>query len=157
VLAHPVTRARLVAAKAGAIAVVVLIIALAGWVVMIGGVALGGGGIGLGHLAAFSLHLAFFGLASGAVALAIAAGTGRRALATTTAAGVAIAGWLINGFAPLVSALAWLKYLSPFYYYTGQDPLITGVHIGDLAVLCLGTLALTAVAILTMQHRDLRA
>jgi ABC-2 type transport system permease protein len=124
---------------------------------MIAGVALGGGGIGLGHLAAFALHLSFFGLASGAVALAVAAGTGRRSLATGVAAGVALVGWLINGFAPLVSGLTWLKYLSPFYYYNGHDPLTTGVHIGDLAVLGGSTLILTAVAIAAFQRRDLRA
>jgi ABC-2 type transport system permease protein len=157
VLSYPVTRARLVAGKAGAVAVVVLIIALASWVGMIAGVAIAGGGIGIGHLAAFSVHLAFFGLASGAVALAVAAGTGRRSLATAVAAGVAIVGWLINGFAPLVSALTWLKYLSPFYYYTGHDPLTTGVHVGDLAILGLVTLVLTVVAIAAIQRRDLRA
>jgi ABC-2 type transport system permease protein len=157
VLAHPVTRARLIAAKAAAIAVVVLLIAFASWVGMIVGVALGGGGIGLGHLAAFSLHLAFFGWASGAVALAVAAGTGRRALAAAAAAGIAIAGWLINGFAPLVEGLTWLKYLSPFYYYTGHEPLTNGVHAADLVVLGVATVILTAIAMLAFERRDLRA
>jgi ABC-2 type transport system permease protein len=82
VLAHPLSRSRLVAAKAGATAVVVIIIALAAWAGLIGGVELGGGGIGLDDLAAYSLHLAFFGFAMGALALALGARTGRRALAT---------------------------------------------------------------------------
>ena len=54
---------------------------------------------------------------------------------TGVAAGVAIVGWLINGFAPLVGAIAWLKYLSLFYYYAGNDPLTRGVDIADLVVL----------------------
>jgi ABC-2 type transport system permease protein len=157
VLAHPVTRSRLVAAKAGAVAVVVLILAFAVWIGMIGGAAIGGGGITIGKLAAFCVHLAFFGAATGAVALAVAAGTGRRALATAAAAGVGIIGWLINGFAPLVGAIAWLKYLSPFYYYAGHDPLTRGVDVGDIAVLGLFSLVLTAVAIAAIQRRDLRA
>jgi len=127
VLAHPITRARLVAAKAGAVAVLVVIIAVAAWVGLLIGVALGGGGIGLGDTAAFAVHLAFFGLAIGAVALAMGAGTGRRTLASGVAAGVGVLGWLINGFAPLASALDWLKYLSPFYYYAGHDPLTQGI------------------------------
>jgi len=57
----------------------------------------------------------------------------------------------------LVSGVTWLKYLSSFYYYTGHDPLTTGVHIGDLAVLGACTLILTAVATATIQRRDLRA
>jgi len=157
VLAHPVKRSRLVAAKAGAIAVVVAIIALAAWVGLIAGVALGGGGIDVQHLGAYSLHLAFFGFAMGAVALALGAGTGRRGLANGAAAAVAVAGWLINGFAPLVNAIVWLKYLSPFYYYAGHDPLTSGVDVADLAVLGLFTLVLTMVAMVRIQHRDLRA
>jgi ABC-2 type transport system permease protein len=157
VLAHPVDRRRLIAAKAGAIAVVVWLIAVATWLGLIGGVALGGGGISLGHISAYSLHLAFFGWAIGAIALAAAAGTGRRALATGVAAAVGVAGWLINGFAPLVTAIAWLKYLSPFYYYAGHDPLTHGVDIVDLTVLGVLALALTAVAMLRIQRRDLRA
>src|ERR1700759_285376 len=87
VLAHPITRARLVLAKAGAIVGLVVIIAAAAWVGLLIGVALGGGGISIGNMAAFAIHLAFFGLAIGAVALAIGAGTGRRTLASGVAAG----------------------------------------------------------------------
>ena len=156
VLAHPVKRSHLVAAKAAAIATGVLIIALAGLVGLIGGVALGGGGISLQHLTAYSVHLAFFGLATGAVAIAIGAGTGRRALAVGVAAATGIVGWLINGFAPLVPAIGWLKYLSPFYYYAVHDPLTRGIGIGDLAVLAGLTVVLTGAAMAGIQRRDLR-
>jgi ABC-2 type transport system permease protein len=156
VLAQPIKRSRLVAAKGVAIAALVLVVALATWVGLISGVALGGGGISVGHLAAFSLQLAFFGFATGAVALALGAGTGRRSLAAGAAAGVAIAGWLINGFAPLVSALAWLKYLSLFYYYAGHDPLTRGVDILDTVVMGAFALLLTVLAMLGMERRDLR-
>jgi ABC-2 type transport system permease protein len=156
VLAHPIRRSRLVAAKGTAIAGVVVVIALATLIGMIAGVALAGGGISLGHLAAFALQLAFFGFATGAIALAVAAGTGRRSLANGVAAGVAILGWLINGFAPLVSALSWLKYLSLFYYYGGHDPLSHGVDLGGLVVLAVVTGVLTAVAMVAIERRDLR-
>ena len=157
ILAHPVGRSSLVAAKGAAIAVGALILALATWAGLIAGVAAAGGGIGLGDLGALSLHLAFYGVASGAVALALGAGTGRRALATGGAAAFAIFGYLVNGFAPLVDAIAWLKYLSPFYYYSAHDPLANGVDIGDLVVLGLFSAALTAVAMVGIRRRDLRA
>lgn len=157
VLAHPVKRSRVVAAKGGAIAVSVLIIALATWVGLIASVALAGGGIGLEDLAALSLHVAFFGVATGAVALALGAGTGRRALATGAGVAFGFFGFLINGLAPLVDAIAWLKYFSPFYYYAEHDPLTNGVDIGDLAVLGLFAAALTAVAMVGLRRRDLRA
>ena len=157
VLAHPVRRSRLLEAKAAAIALIVVIIAFAVWAGLIAGVAAGGGGITLAHITALAVQLAFFGFASGAVALAVAAGTGQRALANGIAAAVAILGWLINSFAPLVSAISWLKYLTLFYYYAGHDPLTHGLDLRGLLVLALVTLALTAAAIIGFQRRDLRA
>ena len=156
ILAHPVTRSGLVAAKAAAVGVGVVIVAVATWVGLIAGVAVAGGGIGVGNLGAYALHLALFGFASGAVALAIGAGTGRRGLAGG-ASGFVLLGFLINGFAPLVDAIAWLKYISPFYYYAENDPLSSGVDVGNLVVLGLFALAMTAIAMLGLQRRDLRA
>ncbi len=91
------------------------------------------------------------------MALALAAATGRRSLSLAIAAGIAIVGWLINGFAPLVSALSWLKYLSFFFYYAGHDPLTQGVDIADVAVLVGITLLLLVVAMAALDRRDLRA
>jgi ABC-2 type transport system permease protein len=156
VLSYPVRRSSLVAAKGAAIAAGVSILAVATWGGLIAGVAVAGGGIGAGRLAALSLHLAFYGMASGAVALALGAGTGRRTLAAGGAAAFAVFGYLVNGFAPLVDAIAWLKYLSPFYFYAAHDPLANGVHVGDLVVLGLFALALTGVAMARLGRRDLR-
>jgi ABC-2 type transport system permease protein len=156
-LAYPITRSRLVASKAIAIGVVVVIIAFATWVGLIVGVAMGGGGITIAHMTAFAVQLAFFGFATGAVAIALGAGTGRRSLAAGTAAVVGVGGWLINSFAPLVSGLTWLKYLSFFYYYAGQDPLTQGVDVTGLIVLAAVTVLLTVVGMAGIERRDLRA
>lgn len=101
-------------------------------------------------------QLAFFGFASGAMAIAVGAATGRRALASGVAAAVGILGWLINSFAPLVSGLSWLKYLSFFYYYAGHDPLSQGVGAAGLVVLAAATLVLIALAMAMIERRDLR-
>jgi ABC-2 type transport system permease protein len=156
-LAHPIGRSRLIAAKAAAIAAVVVIIAIATWAGLIVGVAIAGGGISLGRISAFALQLAFFGFAMGALTIALGAGTGRRSLTAGVAAGVAIVGWLINGFAPLLSAIAWLKYLSIFYYYAGHDPLARGVDVGGLIVLGALAVLLTALGMAGIERRDLRA
>jgi beta-exotoxin I transport system permease protein len=156
VLAHPIGRSRLMLEKAGAVAAGVLIVALGTFVGLVAGVAVAGGGIGLGHEFALALHLTFFGFTCGAVALALAGATGRRAVAAGGAAGFAVLGFLVNGLAPLVDGLTWLKYSSPFYYYAGHDPLGNGVHAGDLAVLGAATAVLTALAALGFRRRDLR-
>lgn len=155
VLAYPVSRSRLVTAKSVAIATIVLIIALATWIGLIVGVALAGGGITIAHITALAVQLAFFGLATGALAIALAAGTGRRSLATGVAAGIAILSWLINSFAPLITGIGWLKYLSLFYYYAGHDPLTRGVDIPGVIVLGLVTLLLTGAGVFGIERRDL--
>lgn len=157
VLAHPVTRSSLVLAKAAAVATSVIGIALGTFVGLVAGVAIGGGGVSLGDLGALAVHLAFFGLATGAVALALAAATGRKGAAIGGAAAFAVLSFLINGLAPLVDGLSWLKYLSPFYYYEGNDPIGNGVDVGHLVVLAGATIALTAFASVALGRRDLRA
>jgi ABC-2 type transport system permease protein len=157
VLAHPIRRSHLVLSKAAAVALVVAAISFATWVGLIVGVALGGGGISLSHITAVAVQLAFFGLATGAVALALGAGTGRRGLAAGGAAGIAIAGWLVNSFAPLVTAIAWLKYLTLFYYYAGYDPIGRGFDITGMVVLGLVTIVLVCLAVAGFGRRDLRA
>jgi ABC-2 type transport system permease protein len=155
-LAHPVTRSRLLLAKAAAVALSVVVVALGTFVGLVVGVAVGGGGIALADIVALAVHLAFFGWAVGALALAVAASTGRRALASGVAAAFALLGFLLNGFAPLVDTIDWLKYLSVFYYYEGHDPIGNGLHAGDLVVLGIATLALTALAVAGFRQRDLR-
>jgi ABC-2 type transport system permease protein len=56
----------------------------------------------------------------------------------------------------LVGALDWLKYVSPFYYYAGHDPLTQGIGIGDLVVLGAIAVVLTALAMASFERRDLR-
>src|SRR5262249_46690810 len=102
VLAHPIERGRLVLSKAAAVAVVVLIVVVATWLGLLAGVAAAGGGISVGDISALSVHLACFGFAIGALALAIAGTTGRKALAAAGAGAFAVVGFLVNGFAPLV-------------------------------------------------------
>ena len=157
VLAHPIRRSGLILSKAGAIAAVVVIIAFATWIGLIVGVALGGGGISVGHMTAVAVQLGFFGLATGALALALGAGTGRRSLAAGVTGAVAIVGWLVNSFAPLVSAIDWLKYLTLFYYYAGGDPIGSGLDLTGIVVLGVITLVLVGLAVVGFQRRDLRA
>lgn len=155
-LAYPVSRASLVLAKAAAMGVAVAVVALGTLIGLVAGVAVAGGGIPAGHLAALALHLAGFGWAIGALALALGAATGRRIVASAGASAFAVLGFLLNGFAPLVHGVTWLKFVSPFYFYAGHDPLGRGVDAGDLAVMLAASAALIAVAVAGFLRRDLR-
>jgi beta-exotoxin I transport system permease protein len=155
-LAHPVARTSVLLAKAAAVAVTVLIVVAGTFAGLLLGVAVAGGGLSVGRIAALCVHLAFFGWCVGGLALGLAGLTGRRAVANAGAAAFAVLGFLVNGFAPLVGGLHWLKYLSPFYYYAGHDPLGNGIHATDLVVLGVATLAFVATAVIGFSRRDLR-
>lgn len=155
-LAYPIARSHMVLAKAAAVAVSVAAVALATFAGLVAGVAAAGGGIAVGDLAALALHLAFFGFAFGALALALAATTGRAAVASGGAAAFGVLTFLVNGFAPLVDGIGWLKYLSPFYYCSGHDPIANGVNVGDLVVLGAAAVVLTAAAVVGIGRRDVR-
>jgi ABC-2 type transport system permease protein len=157
VLAHPIERGRLLLAKGGAVGVVVVIVVVGTWLGLVAGVAAAGGGISIAHLSALSVQLACFGLLFGALALALAGTTGRKAVATGGAGGFAVLAFLVNGFAPLVDALDWLKYLSPFHWYAGDDPLTNGVDVAGVVVLLLAAVVLVGVAVVGFRRRDLRA
>ena len=156
VLAHPVSRRRLVLAKGAAVALMLALLGCAVFVGMLLAVALAGGGLGAGRVAAAAAHLALFGCAAAALALALAAGTGRRGAAAGGAAGVTLAMLLVNGFAPSLDAVAWMRYLTLFHYASGQDPLATGAHLPALATLAAFTAVLTAAAVVLFARRDLR-
>jgi hypothetical protein len=110
-LAYPIERSRLLLAKAGAVAVSVVLVAVGTLVGLIVGVAVAGGGISLSNLAALALHLTFLGwtMTRSRWRSPRPPPQGRRRGA---AAAFALLGFLVNGFAPLVGALEWLKYLS---------------------------------------------
>jgi ABC-2 type transport system permease protein len=156
VLAHPIARTELLLAKAAAVAVLVAIVALGTFLGLLAGVAVAGGGIAVGDMAALCLHLGLFGLATGGVAVAIAGATGRKAVAAGGAAAYALLGFLVNGFAPLVDAIDWLKYLFPFHYYAESDPIANGGDLLDLAILGAFAAAATAAGALAIRRRDLR-
>jgi ABC-2 type transport system permease protein len=156
VLAQPVPRSRLLLAKAGGIALELLALSIAVFAGMLLAVALAGGGISTGHLAAAALQLGLLSLAVGALALALAAATGSRSTAAGIAASVTLVMFLVNGIAPAVHGVSWLKYLTFFYYYEGHDPLREGAYIPGVAVLAAVTIVLTSASVVLFAHRDLR-
>lgn len=157
VLAHPVSRTRLLLAKAAAVGLLLAMLAVVLFAGLVASVAIAGGGIGAGALAAVSVHLLFFGLTFGALALALGAGTGRRGFAGGGAAAIALVMFVLNGVAPLLGSVSWIRYLTAFHYYEGADPITRGIHPAGIAVLAALTLGLVAVGAIGFERRDLRA
>jgi ABC-2 type transport system permease protein len=155
-LANPIPRSTVVLEKV----VTMVVFAFAVGLAMFGGVALGsalgGLGVSVASIAATCLLMTLVGLAFGALALMVGAGTGRVKVAVFVSVGAAIALHVLNALLPLNDSLIGYARWSPFYYYLSSDPLNNGMHWGHGAVLGALALLLTAGAVIVFERRDLR-
>ena len=143
-IAHPVTRTRVVVQKAVALALAIL---MAGVIVLIAILAIRGPidlDIPFDHIAAASLDLALMGLLFGSLAILVGGITGRRGFAISVTAAVVVIAYLANGLAPQVDALAWMQNVSPFHWADGTSTLRDGID--PLNTLLLGGVAVVLVA-----------
>lgn len=155
-LAQPITRRRVVLAKAGVLVVHVAITSGCFLVGFLVASALFDTGVGAANAAAACVHLVVFGLAFGLFALALSAARG----SVTTSIGATAAAVITNLMAtmlPLVNGLRGLRKASPWYFYDGSEPLAHGLdpaHLGvlaALAALCLGA------ALVLVDRHDIEA
>lgn len=155
-LAHPIGRTRLLlhrfaALAAGAVAIAAAV--LAGLLAVRTSAELDA--VGAGEFAAQAVHLALLTLLFGGLATGIGAATGKgRATVFGVTAGIGVAAYALNGFAPKIGA-EWLQNLTPFHYYIGGEPLKNGFQPLDAAVLAAATLLAMAVGAWRFTRRDL--
>ncbi|MGZ4625205.1 MAG: ABC transporter permease [Kineosporiaceae bacterium] len=156
-LANPISRGRVVLEKLAAMTVgVVLLAAVTGVALLVEG-PFGDLRLPAGKVVAAMVHLALLAMVFGTLALALGASTGRAALSRAIPAVVAVAAYVVNGLAPLVSWLEPLQKFSPFYQYGGHDPLRTGISAIGVLVAVATVLVLTALAVAGLRRRDVAA
>jgi ABC-2 type transport system permease protein len=155
-LANPISRGRIIVEKTVTMvlyAMIVGIVAFAGtWL----GALVGDMDLPWENIAAICVLLTLIGIAGGALALAIGAGTGRRGWAIWGAVGVAVVMHVLNALGNMGDVLADVQRFSPFYYYLGSDPLNSGLEWTDAAVLAAIGVVLVALSIPLFQRRDVR-
>jgi ABC-2 type transport system permease protein len=155
-LANPIRRSRIVLEKSWAM---VLYAAAMGFVTFAGvalGSVLGGLGMDIGNIAATCLLQTLIGLAFGALALALSAGTGRTTVAIFGAVGAALGFHLLNSLAQINEAVAAWARFSPFHYYLGSDPLSNGMDWGHGALLAALAASLIVLSVVLFHRRDIR-
>jgi ABC-2 type transport system permease protein len=156
-LANPVSRTRVVAEKFGAMVAGAALLGAVTTLALIGEGSLAGMGLPAGRVTAAMVHMTLLGLVFGALALLIGAATGSPTLSRAIPAVLAVVAYVVNGLAPVVSWLEPAQKFSPFYQYSGHDPLRHGVSwlAVLVAVATIGVLAALAVA--AFQRRDVAA
>jgi ABC-2 type transport system permease protein len=155
-LANPISRSRVVIEKMLAMVVLVIVLGVATFGGTAIGSLIGGLDMGMGNIAAISLLATLLGLTFGALALALGAATGLVKTAVVGSVGPALVFYLLNAFLPLNESLAGHARWSPFYYYSGNDPLINGMHWGHGALLAGLAAGFVVLAVVLFQRRDLR-
>ena len=154
-LAHPVSRTRLALQRFAALITALTLVGALLWLAM---VAIAGpaqlAGVTATEFAAATAQLVLFGACLGALAFAVGAATGRKALAITTSASMAVLAYLANGVFPQLQGLEWTRDLSPWHWYLGGEPLKHGLQAGDALLLLVVTMVLVAAGTLLFNRRD---
>ena len=154
-LANPVSRRRVLLSKAAVMLVgVVLICVILGF-----GSALLADIVGLDleglDVAAAGIQLIGLAWMFGALALVLGAATGSRAAAGVASA-VAIGSYLVTTLFPIEPDLAALAKWTPWYLYSGGDPLRNGVDWLKLGTMIGIAVALIAASVAMYDRRDIR-
>ncbi|HEX6262094.1 MAG TPA: ABC transporter permease subunit [Actinomycetota bacterium] len=154
-VASPVTRRRIVLQKLAAILVGMIGLGIVLWATLAVGVEIWDIPVDHANLVAACAMAVFLGWVFGALALAVGAATGRRGMAIGIPAAVGVATYLVNGLAPLSDALEFWRPLSPFYYYAADQPIRSGIDLGDAGILLALSVILGIAAVLAFDRRDL--
>ena len=156
-LANPVSRRRVLLEKLGALVLELLALGAVLWVGLVIGSHAATMKVSAAHLGAGAAAAVLLGVAYGTIALFIGAATGKRGLAAGLTAALAVAAYVVNSLAPLVSGLKPLQKLSPVYHYATSDPLRHGLEAQHVAVLAGITLVAAALAVVAFDRRDISA
>ena len=154
VLSNPVSRRWVLLEKAGAIAVLTLLIGLTLTVFGLAGNAIWGTDLNIANILAANAGLVLLALCFGGIAIAVWSLLGSGPAIGVTAA-IGATAWFLNGLGAIVDGLAPLRVLSPFYWYLGNTaPLAKGFEAQYLLLLLVATLG-TAFATWRFTSSDL--
>ena len=155
-LSEPVSRRRVVLEKYAFLLAANAMLGVVVWLSLAVGVIIFDMEVSMFKLAGTTLSSALLGVTFGSLAFAVGAVTGNRGLSVGVSAGAAAATYVINTLASIVDVLEPAKWLSPFFYYNGNVPILNGLdplHVSLLLVV----IAVPAIAgYLAFQRRDLR-
>jgi ABC-2 type transport system permease protein len=156
VLTRPVGRTPYLLGKAAAAIAAVTVVEVAGLIgVLIARASISKmntlpvGGTLLGFAGSWALFVAFAMLT-----LLVSTRTSLRSRATGISVGIVVGTFFVNYIALLIDGLAWMRFASPFHYFSPSD-LIAGDSVGDPFVLLALALVALAAAIASFARRDL--
>jgi ABC-2 type transport system permease protein len=153
-LTVPVSRIGFAVQRLAATGIAVTAVAAVPWVLLMVIVPAVGMDISLSNVAAASAGLVALVWCFTGVAFLAGAATGRRGTVLAVAGVFAVATYMANALGGMLDGWHWLRWLSPFHYFIGTDPLHTGWHPLELGAL-VAVATVTAVAgVVLFDRRD---
>lgn len=152
-LALPVKRSHVVLANAAAVATAAGVISVFTGLGVAAGSPIGGMDLDMANVAAVSAQLAALGLFFGMLALALGAMFSQR-LAIGATIGVALVAFLAETILSINDRFETWSALSPWHYYSANDPLVNGFNLWYLAVLVGLSAVALVVAVVAFERRD---
>lgn len=153
-LANPIRRTRLLVEKFGAMLAGLVVLTAIFYVSTVAGAKIFDMNVSFVKLAEATAGLGLLALVLGTLSLALGAATGKRGMSVGTASGVGVAAYLLNTFSPLVKALKPYRFLSPFYWYFGNDPITNGLKGAHVAAFVGVTAVFLIAAAFAFERRD---
>ena len=154
VLALPVRRSRIVVEKAAAVAACVAALTALSATMIVAVGTLVDLDISVMNVVAACTGSGLVALLHGWLALAVGAGTGKRAVAVGVSSVVLVAGYLAQVLGGLVDAVRPARLISPLYHANGTVPINSGFPVWHYALLGIVSAILAAVAVQLFRHRD---
>ncbi len=154
-LSQPVSRTRVLVQKCLGLCASLALITAAFTVVLIASTRLFDLSIAISQLLAATFSAYVLAVLFGMVAMLAGSLTGHRALAAGIASAAAVAAYLLSSLAALVTGLQRFRPLSPFWWYSGHDPLRHGLEPLHIALLLVAVLICVVAAIVAFERRDL--
>ncbi|KUL22843.1 ABC transporter permease [Actinoplanes awajinensis subsp. mycoplanecinus] len=110
--------------------------------------------IALAKVAAASTGLIALTWCFGGIAFLVGAISGRRATVLAVTGALAVATYMAHVISAMTGGWHWLRWLSPFYYFIGTDPLHTGWHPAQLLTLVAIGVLTTIAGVILFDRRD---
>lgn len=155
-LSSPLRRRSIVLAKSAVVIIGVLVITLLTWLGIMALSAVVDMDLSGQNVLGASIQLLGMVFLFGALSLGISAGRGSSAVGVGVAAGLAVASYFITTLLPVVEELADIARLTPWYLFSGADPLANGVDVLLVAIGLLVAAALFVLGLYTLDRRDLK-
>lgn len=157
VLSYPVRRRSAVLQRfAAMVGELVVVSAIGLWLPLVALSGVSDIHIGIAYETAAVVEVSVLALAFGALALAVGAATGRRAIAIGFGSGLAVTGYVISTLSRVVDALKPLRPLTVWRWYDGHQPLADGIEVFDTMVLIVLAVIVIVIGTAAFERRDVR-